>query len=140
MRQAKPSVLFVDSDQSVLDGMRRLILDRRLEWLTYYVKTPREALESIVNFPPDVIIADLFLPPIYGETLLEIARRAHPEIVRMILSTEADRESEQFLRSTQSAQQFLTKPCRIEELETAVQRALNLRQLLRQPRLVRIIG
>lgn len=140
MRQAKPSVLFVDSNQTVLDGMRRLVLDRRLDWLTYYVKTPREALESIVNFPPDVIIADLFLPPVYGETLLEIARRAHPEIIRMVLSAETDRESEQFLRSTQSAQQFLTKPCRIEELETAVQRALNLRHLLRQPRLVRIIG
>lgn len=140
MTLAKPSVLFADRDQKVLDGLEHLILDRRLDWITYYVKTPQEALESIVNYPPDVVIADLSLPLIYGEMLLKILQRAHPEIIRIVLSTEADSESDLFLQSTQSAQQFLIKPCNIEELKAAVTHALDLRHLLRQPRLVRIIG
>lgn len=140
MASEKPSVLFVDRDQNILDGLRRLIQSRRLDWHVYCATTPQEALELIVTFSIDVIIADLCLPPIYGGTLLKFVQKAHPEIVRMVLSAEADSESELLLQSTQAAHQFLAKPCKGELLETAVTRAFKLRSLLRNPVLLKIIG
>ncbi|HNW33319.1 MAG TPA: response regulator [Candidatus Ozemobacteraceae bacterium] len=140
MTLARPAILFVDRDRNVLDGLKRLIRSMHLDWVTYYAATPAEAVSLMADIPLDVVVADLNLPPIYGGTLLKYAQEHHPEIARMILSAEANNESELLLQSTQAAHQFIAKPCKAELLETAISRALQLRKLLKNPELLRVIG
>jgi len=140
MTLARPAILFVDRDQNVLDGLKRLIRSMHLDWTTYYAETPTEAVSLMADIPLDVIVADLNLPPVYGGTLLKYAQKQHPEIARMILSAEANNESELLLQSTQAAHQFIAKPCKAEILETAITRSLQLRKLLKSSELLRVIG
>ncbi|HEY9070174.1 MAG TPA: response regulator [Candidatus Ozemobacteraceae bacterium] len=140
MTATRPVILFVDRDRNVLDGLRRLIRSMRLEWETLYVETPAEATALLAGQPFDALVADLNLPPVYGGHLLVYTRNHHPEVARLVLSAEADNESDLLLQSTQAAHQFLAKPCQAAQLVAAINRAVGLRRLLKRPELLKVIG
>ncbi len=121
-------ILFVDDEQSILDGLRALLRPKRKIWDTEFVTSGAEALVRLEAAHFDVIVTDMRMPGMDGATLLRQVQAKHPGVVRIVLSGHAELESA--LRTVPVAHQFLLKPCDAEVLESVVQRAYELQKLI----------
>jgi len=126
-------VLFVDDDPDVLAGLRSALFRERRSWHLYMKPSGPAALELLSEQRVDVVVTDMRMPGMDGLELLRRIRQDHPEVIRIVLSGEADRK--QILASLPLVHQYLCKPIQTPELKTAVERARRLRRLLQAPRL-----
>lgn len=129
----KKRIMFVDDDSTILQGLRRLLRRRRAEWDMVFVEDGETALETIGQSDFDVIVTDMRMPGMDGAQLLTAVREKHPQIARIILSGQSDKEAS--LKSVGPAHQFLSKPCDPDVLMTCVSRSLQLRDLLAHDKL-----
>ena len=118
------SVLFVDDDPMVLQGLRRMLYPMRKEWEMRFASSGQEALAMMDERASDVIVSDMRMPVMSGAQLLNAIKQRHPKTIRMILSGYAD--TEMILQCVEGTHQFLSKPCDGETLRSAVARALEL--------------
>lgn len=133
-------VLFADPEPNMLDGHKRLLRSQRPKWKGLYATSGTAALELLAAYNPVFLVTELGLKTLDGTELLSHAQKFFPETVRIVLSSESDPEAESILRATQSAHQFLVKPCKPETLLAKIEQACLLRRLLRNPALAKIIG
>ena len=123
-------ILFVDDEQLVLDGLRRMLRPMRRDWDMAFVDSGEDALRLMDETPCDVIVSDMRMPGMDGLELLNRVRERHPETIRLALSGHAD--AEMLLESVKATHQFLSKPCDAETLRSTIERALGLRNLLKR--------
>ncbi|MEJ5330703.1 MAG: response regulator [Desulfobaccales bacterium] len=131
-------ILFVDDDPNVLAGLRRLLYPLRQEWQAAFAPGGREALEVMDREPFDILVTDMRMPVMDGAQLLEEVKKRHPEVVRIILSGQSDKEM--VMKSVRSAHQYLTKPCDADTLKATIRRTLLLRDVLRDDALLLLVG
>jgi len=131
-------VLFVDDEQRVLDGLKRMLYPLRNEWRMSFASSGREALELLDQAEYDVLVTDLRMPEMSGMELLANVVKLHPQVVRMVLSGTADQEV--VLRSATLAHQYLVKPCDAATLRATVARAFSLRVILDDAALKKLIS
>jgi putative nucleotidyltransferase with HDIG domain len=122
------SVLFVDDEPYVLEGLRRMLHVYRGEWHMKFVTSAREALQLLEETRYDVIVTDMRMPGISGADLLARVTQLYPQVVRIVLSGMSDKE--QSLASAVEAHQFLEKPCDPAALKKAVDRAFAVQATL----------
>jgi HD-like signal output (HDOD) protein/CheY-like chemotaxis protein len=132
------SILFVDDDEKVLNGLRRLLMPFDGTWQTEFACGAEEGLRILSEGARDVIVADLRMPGISGVELLEQVSKLYPQMVRIILSGTLEED----LRSqaTLVAHQYLSKPCDPEVLKAILNRAFALRDVLVEPALRALIS
>lgn len=116
----KTKILFVDDDTFLLQGLRRILRKYRDEFEMEFANSGQEALERLAEKTFDVVVTDMRMPNMTGEALLEIVREKYPNIVRIILSGQTEKES--LFRVMGPAHQFLSKPCDVEVLKSAISR------------------
>lgn len=126
-------ILFVDDEQRVLEGLKRMLYPLRNEWDMEFVSSGAEALQRLSESPFDVLITDVRMPGMSGIELLQEAIKRHPHVIRMVLSGTADIEFT--LQCVSLSHQYLLKPCDAQTLRATVQRTLSLRTLLCNPAL-----
>ncbi|NLT53607.1 MAG: HDOD domain-containing protein [Actinomycetales bacterium] len=131
-------MLFVDDEPGVLASLRHSLEDRRIGWDMRFAVDGEEALELLDDQSVDVVISDLRMPGMGGGELLAEVRRRHPETARVILSEPADREA--VITAIGPTQQYLAKPCAADDLVTAVDRVLSVRDLVADPSLRAVLG
>ncbi|HEX4309265.1 MAG TPA: response regulator [Acidobacteriaceae bacterium] len=124
-------LLFVDDDPMVLSGLRRALHDMRQEWDMRFAPGAHAALSVLEKEPFDAVITDMRMPTMDGAQLLERIKDRYPEIVRIILSGQSEREA--VLRSIAPAHQYLAKPCDIRELKARLNQAFASRDLVTNP-------
>jgi DNA-binding NtrC family response regulator len=83
----RPSVLFVDDEQSILTTMR--IMFRR-NYDVYLASNGKEALELLARQDVDVIVSDQRMPGMMGVEVLREARRLRPRAMRVLLTGYSD--------------------------------------------------
>jgi HD-like signal output (HDOD) protein len=127
------TLLFVDDEARVLQGLQRQLRSMRNEWDMNFADGGQKALDFMADKPVDVLVSDMMMPEMDGAELLTEVSKRHPNTVRIVLSGHAEREA--ILRLVGPAHQYLSKPCDAEELRTAVARAFALRDLLSSERL-----
>ncbi len=127
------SLLFVDDEPRVLQGLERQLHSRRHEWTMSFAESGSQALEFMASNPVDVIVSDMVMPAMDGAQLLTTVSERYPRTIRLVLSGHADREA--VLRLVGPAHQYLSKPCDPEELQFAITRAFAMRELLGNERL-----
>ncbi|HEX9047482.1 MAG TPA: response regulator [Verrucomicrobiae bacterium] len=127
------TLLFVDDEPKVLQGLQRQLRPMRGEWDMHFVESAAQALEFSAGRPVDVIVSDMMMPGMDGSQLLNEVLKRHPQTVRLVLSGHAGREA--VLRLVGPAHQYLPKPCNADELREAISRAFALRDLLGNERL-----
>ncbi|MEJ2528620.1 MAG: response regulator [Gammaproteobacteria bacterium] len=129
----RKKILFVDDDQSLLDGLHRALHSERKQWEMYFVPSGEEAVALMAQHRFDALITDIRMPGMDGVQLLSEVKRQHPDLIRFILSGHSS--DELTLQSVKSAHQFFSKPCDIESLKAALVRAFSLRELLSNTKL-----
>src|SRR5438477_1546624 len=63
-------ILFVDDEERVLEGLRRMLRPMRDEWDMTFATSGAEALEVLARSHPDVIVSDMRMPGMDGAQLL----------------------------------------------------------------------
>lgn len=124
-------LLFVDDDVMVLAGLRRALHDMRQEWEVTFAPGGQAALDALERAPFDAVITDMRMPSMDGAQLLERVKDHYPEVVRIVLSGQSEKEA--VLRSIAPAHQYLAKPCDIRELKLRLSQAFASRDLVRNP-------
>ncbi len=132
------SILFVDDEPKILDGLKRMLRDRRDRWDMSFVTGAKAALAELECKEFDVIVTDMRMPEMDGAELLGVVKKRFPETVRFILSGYS--EAEASLRAAAVAHQFLMKPCEAETLQSIVERACGLQDLLQGEGIRRLVN
>ncbi len=131
-------VMFVDDEENILAGLRRMLLPAKDSWEMVFVSSGAEALEILEHYRVDAIVADMRMPGMNGADFLARVQDLYPSTARLVLSGESDPDT--VLDVVRSAQQFLAKPCDAQTLTTAVTRALSVQESLTDPVLRDLIG
>ena len=121
-------ILFVDDEPLLLSGLQRSLRPLRKEWNAAFAAGGEEALAMLARQPFDVIVTDMRMPGMDGAALLNEVMRLYPDMLRLVLSGQSDLES--VVKSAGVTHQYLSKPCSIEVMRDAVNRAVALHQLL----------
>lgn len=116
-------ILFVDDEEKLLQGLRRMLRPLRHEWDMTFVPSGQEALAAIGKQSFDVLVTHMRMPGLDGPGLLAEVRRQHPHIVRIVLSGHSSKNTT--VRSVGLAHRYLSKPCDKETLEGAITRCWN---------------
>lgn len=125
----KKRILFVDDEPNVLAGLQRMLRAHRDAWEMVFVNGGAQALDRLAREPFHVIVSDMRMPGMDGAQLLNQVMQRYPDVVRIILSGQSDREM--ILKSVGMAHQFLSKPCDADVLKATVERACELRAVLK---------
>src|SRR5580658_9924897 len=122
------SLLFVDDEPKVLQGLQRQLHGMRQQWQMNFIEGGQKALEFMAANPVDVIVSDMMMPGMDGAELLTEVMKRQPGAIRIVLSGHTEREA--ILRLVGPAHQYLSKPCNADELRGAIARAFAMRNLL----------
>ncbi len=125
------NILFVDDDEQFLDGLKVLLHRRRKEWDMHFAANAREALDIMSSQEFDIVVADMRMPGMSGADLLAEVQRLQPGAVRIILSGYSELRAS--YKAAKPAHQFLSKPCRFEDLVAAIERVIRLQRVLSDP-------
>lgn len=131
-------ILFVDDEPMVLEGLANALRKHRREWRMTFAVGGEEALERLEEEHFDVVVADMRMPGMSGEQLLERVRARWPETARIVLSGQTDEDVAR--RLVHLAHQFLAKPSDAETIHRVVSRAHRLQSLLQDDALRQLVG
>jgi DNA-binding response OmpR family regulator len=122
----RPLILSVDDEQDVTDLVQFHLTRAGCEVLT--AANGRDALASVADRRPDLILLDLMLPDIDGFGICEILRReARTAAIPIVILTAWATTDARSLGLELGALDYLTKPFSPRELTSRVQYLLNLR-------------
>lgn len=110
-------LLIVEDDAALARGMRKVFRDEGLA--VDHVSCGEDALEVVKLEPYSAMILDLGLPDMDGLTVLKRIRQAHVSVPILIL-TARDGTMDRVNGLDQGADDYLSKPFAIEELEARV--------------------
>ena len=115
------TVLFVDDEPNVLQGLRRSTRRMRDRWDMHFAESGPAALDLLAQLERvDIVVSDMRMPEMDGAEFLTEVRKRYPHTARIILSGQSDREG--ILRAIGPAHQYLAKPCDTDELAAVVER------------------
>jgi HD-like signal output (HDOD) protein len=132
------SVLFVDDEPDVLNGLRNRLRRHRREWDMHFVVGGQLALDLLEHTSFDIVVSDMRMPDVDGVAVLEAVRSRHPSSARIVLSGYAD--PAQQLRAFEVAHQWLAKPCRGQALQDVIGRLSTLKSWFADPDLETLVG
>jgi two-component system nitrogen regulation response regulator NtrX len=121
-----PSLLIVDDEPSILQSLGGLLSDEGFEVTT--AVNGYEALKTIDEESPDLVLLDIWMPGIDGiETLKEI-KKENPHIQVIIITGHGTIETA--VKATKlGAFDLIEKPLSIDKVIVAINNALNFRRL-----------
>ncbi|GAA6151253.1 response regulator [Pseudoteredinibacter isoporae] len=122
------NVIFVDDEENVLKGLRRVLHPARKDWSMSFANSGKEALEQMKAEDFDVVISDMRMPQMNGVELLTQIKDLYPETLRVVLSGYS--ETELILSCVKVAHQYLPKPTDYKTIKSTVEKALRLKHLL----------
>ena len=125
----KKSVLFVDDEVNILDGLRRMLISMKSEWDMSFVNNGKEAMNFLSKKHVDIIVTDMRMPEMDGVELLAQVQSKYPGVIRIILSGHSDKNM--IMKSIKMAHQFLTKPCPAEKIKETINMAYSLHKILK---------
>lgn len=119
-----PKILVVEDDPAILANLSRFLRLEGFEVLT--ARNGAEGLRAVGEHRPDLVLSDLLMPEMDGETLLA-ALRADVTSARLpviFLTASADR-AERDAKLELGASDYLVKPLDLQQLLAAVRRHLR---------------
>lgn len=121
-------ILCVDDEPRVLDGMRRTL---GMDFEVMTAESGAQALALLIRRERFALtISDMRMPGMDGAAYLERASQLAPDMVRILLTGQADMQAATRAINYGKIFRFLTKPCEPDALRRAVDDALEQHRLL----------
>ena len=128
----RPTVLFVDDDPNLLQGIARSL--RKEPYRIVCAETVESARSLLDAESIDVVICDEHLPGTSGSEFMAELRRMHPATMRVMLTGEATLGAAVHAINGGEIFRFLLKPCGHGELVETITLALSQKRLMDQCR------
>lgn len=125
------TILCVDDDPNILNAYRRS-LGRVFSIET--ADSGAAALEKLQSAEYAVVLADMNMPGMSGIELLSEVRRRSPDIVRMMLTGQADLQTATDAVNEGNIFRFMTKPCPGDLLAKSLRAGIEQHRLIRAER------
>ena len=120
----KRTVLCVDDDEIVLSSLVEGLQNQPYNILA--AKSSEEALEILQHEEVHVILADMCMPEMTGLELLRTVRKAHPDIIGMILTGYMQDTELKGAEENGEIFKLIPKPWKLAtNFETLIQRAVD---------------
>lgn len=115
------AILVVDDESGILDTLVDILADEGFSMT--FARNGREALQSLEEHRPDLVLIDYMMPVMSGaETLTAMRAEARHRDIPVIMMSAVDRSS---LPEDCRPDGFLRKPFHFDELLSAIERALR---------------
>lgn len=124
------TLLFVDDEDAILRSLQRLFVPLGYRVLT--ANSGEQGLQLLKDNEVDVIISDMRMPKMNGATFLKQAAAQWPAVKRLLLTGYADVESAISAVNDGKIDYYLTKPWKDNQIEVAVQQAIESKRLKEQ--------
>ena len=121
-------ILFVDDEPNVLSAFQRQLQNQFLIETALGPEAGLAALKDWQNY--SVVVADMRMPGMDGVEFLSRIKDAAPDVVRIMLTGNADQATAIEAINQGSIFRFLNKPCSQEKLTQALKAALRQHQLI----------
>ncbi len=122
---APARILVVDDETDMLETCGRILARQGYDVTT--ASSPARAVEYLETMPFHLMITDLVMPGMSGFELAQLARQGDSNLAILMITAHASVETA--LRATrEGACGCIPKPFSMEDLELAVQRALECRR------------
>ena len=124
---ARPTLLLVDDEDSILSALKRTL--RRETYRVLTANGGRAGLDELAHNRVDVIISDQRMPNISGVDFLRQAKELYPDTVRMVLSGYSDLQSVTDAINEGAIYKFLSKPWDDDMLKAEIKEAFRRKEL-----------
>ncbi len=115
----KPRILLVDDDKNTVNGLKKVLMQDGYD--TSCAVTGYEALNIIERKHVDIVITDMKLPDIGGFTIIEeVKKKDNDTAIIMITAYSSIQSAIDAVKK--GAEDYLTKPINIDELELTLSR------------------
>ena len=125
-----PILLIVDDHEDIRAFIKSAFKDN---YQVVEANDGEVGIEKAIELVPDIIISDVMMPKLNGfqlsETLKQDERTSH---IPIILLTAKAEDADRFIGLETGADDYITKPFKIKELETRVKNLINSRLQLRK--------
>lgn len=127
--EPKKHVLFVDDEQGVLDGLRRLLRSMRDEWELHFAPGVDEALRILEAEPIDTVVSDVNMPVRDGFDLLATIRANEAWTGLPVVILTGNGEANLKRRALNlGATDLLAKPVSREDLQARIKSVLRMKE------------
>ena len=128
---SKPVILCVDDERMVLDSLRaQLVAAFGDDYIYEGAEDAEEALEVINDLEEDdvnvvLIISDWLMPGIRGDELLIEIHKKYPNVIKIMLTGQADEEAIDRAKTQANLHRCLSKPWLEAELLETIRSGLS---------------
>lgn len=131
-------VLFCDDEPRILEGLENLLFDAPEDWEFEFAVGGECAIRRLGESSFDVVVTDMCMPNVDGLAVLAAAQSIAPGTVRVVLSGHTSEEAAR--EAMARVHEFVSKPCRPEELMRVLARCDELRRNASEHALARAVG
>ncbi|HXX18611.1 MAG TPA: sigma-54 dependent transcriptional regulator [Candidatus Acidoferrum sp.] len=133
-RPSTVTVLIVDDEDSTRNLCRDVVADSGLRART--ASTTEQALDSLEQFPVEIVITDLRVPQLGGIELLRRIKEIYPQTAVIVLTQYGTIESA--VEATRmGAADYVTKPFHVPELRAKIERVVHSLEIDQENRVLR---
>jgi len=133
-RPSAVTVLIVDDEDSTRNLCRDVVADSGLRART--ASTTEQALDSLEQFPVEIVITDLRVPQLGGIELLRRIKEIYPQTAVIVLTQYGTIESA--VEATRmGAADYVTKPFHVPELRAKIERVVHSLEIDQENRVLR---
>ncbi|NCD32406.1 MAG: response regulator [Spartobacteria bacterium] len=124
MKREDITVLFVDDEAHLLKSIERCLI--REPFTKCFASSGAAALELLKERPVHVVVSDLKMPGMSGLEFLAQVREIYPDIVRLVLSGNADMSAVVELINRNEVFRYISKPLdKPDELKAALRQSIE---------------
>ena len=126
MSKNKAQILIVDDEVSIQEILKSMLEDAGYECVT--VSDAESALTALASRSFDIALTDIRMPGRQGTELLQDIKSGYPEVV-VLMITAIDNAGTAIESMRLGAYDYLIKPFNLDQVQVAVNRALDKRRL-----------
>lgn len=126
MTMNKPTIMFVDDEQHILNAMNWLF---RKQYNLLFANSGETALELLKINSVDVLISDQKMPGMCGTEVLKAAKELSPDTIRILLTGYSDYNAAVSSVNEGEVFRFCQKPWKNDTLKAIVSQAVDIAQL-----------
>lgn len=121
-------VLFLDDEESIIDGIQRLFA--REAYGVLGTTSVSKARETLAQGTIKVVVSDQRMPEISGAKFLKEVKESYPDIVRILFTGYTDFSSAEEAINQGEVYRFISKPWKTTELLSTIRQAIEHHDLI----------